>query len=128
MSVEEKRADWTAPVWGALLSLGVYLAGAAILAWAVYAGVTEDGGAALAVLGLLAAFLGGVRGQGKGGGLPNALASAGLFALVLAAAGLACWRELAWRGQGGMTLLCILAGGLLAALLRGRKKKKRRFR
>ena len=128
-NTEEMRSHWTAPVKGALVSLGIYLAGTSVLAWAAWAGVLSEGGAPLAAIGFLAAFLGGVWGRGRNGSARNALVSSFLFALILSAVGLAWQRELAWRGGGGMILLSILAGGALASLLRRRRgrKKNRRF-
>lgn len=125
---ERQAQSWTAPVRGAAVSLGTYLLGTAALAWFVTTGAMgEDGaGAALMVLAAVSALLGGLWAADRSAKIPNAVAVAALFALVLAAAGLACWRQI---GSGGGVLLgCIAGGGVLAELLKGRRGKGKKAR
>ena len=60
------------------------------------------------------------------GSLPGAVAGTGIFLLVLAAAALLCWEEIAWLGRGGVLLACGALGGLLAGLLGGKPGRKGR--
>ena len=92
---------WLALVQGLLLSLGVYLAAAALA------------GAALC----------GAR--SPWGRFPGAAASTGAFLAVIAAVGLSCWEEPTLLGRGGILLLCGAAGGLLAGGI-GRRRPRRK--
>ena len=96
-------------------------------------GTVPEGSAfpVLAALALAAALGGGIltARRTRWGTLPSALSSAGLFAALTAAAGALCWREeIQWLGRGGILLLCVLAGGVLAGVLAGRRPRRRRKR
>lgn len=125
-----QAAPWTSFVKGGALALGVYLAGLLLLALLLIKGTLPEGSAFPAVAGLcvLAVFCGGVVSarQSPWGTLPAALACAALFAVALAGVGTAFWQGITWTGRGGVLLLCVLAGGVLAGLLGGRKKRKRK--
>ena len=61
--------------------------------------------------------------------LPAALLVSAAFAGILVLVGLAVWERINWTGQGGVLLLCVLAGGLSAGVLgsrRGRRVKRKR--
>lgn len=117
---------------GLFLSLGIYLLGQLLVTLLVVKGILEEKGMfpAVAVLCLLAALAGGFLCTRRPvwGALPSAMLCAALFAAVLAAVGILCWEEgISWTGQGGILMLCALAGGLLAGLLgSGHRKKKHR--
>ena len=124
-----------APVWavflqGSLLALGVYAAGILLLTLLLVKGAVPEGSAfpVLAALCLLASLGGGlaVARRTPLGTLPAALLNTLIFAMVLAAAGMSCWKGISWIGQGGVLLLCALAGGLLAGLIGGRRKRRRK--
>ena len=113
---------------GVLTALVLYLGGTALLALLVVRGNVPEGAAfpVLAVLCGLAALCGGIL---VGPVLPpmtGALAVAACFGGVLLAVGAACWRGIAWMGHGGILLVCALAGGLLARLLSGSRRGRRR--
>lgn len=119
---------------GVLLSLGIYLLGQLLVTLLVVKGALGEEGMfpAVAALCLLAALAGGFlcARQPVWGPLPSAMMCAVLFAGVLAAMGILCWGEgITWLGQGGILMLCALAGGLLGGLLGGghRKKKRRKI-
>ena len=115
---------------GSLLSLGVYLAGMMLLALLLIQGAVPESSAfpVTAALCLLAALGGGFLTSRRTpwGTLPSALLNTLLFAAVLVAVGAACWRGISWAGQGGILLLCALAGGLLAGVLGGRRRRRKR--
>lgn len=123
----KKLAAWQGFLAGGLLSLGVYLLGLLFLALLLVKGALSEGGsfpmvAALCVLACLAGGLLTVRlTHWRAGGVLTAAA----FLCVLLLAGLGFWEEITWLGQGGVLLLCGLAGGLLAGVA-GPKKRRRR--
>jgi len=121
----------SSPLWAVLLqgvatALGIYLLGAALLALALVRGAVPESGAfgVTAALCLLAALGGGltVARRTPWGTLPAALVNTGLFAFVLTAVSYGCWQGI--TGQGWVLLLCALAGGVLSALVSGRRKKR----
>lgn len=128
----------TVPVWrvfleGALVTLGVYVGGVALLALLVVKGAVPEDSAfpVLAALCALAAVSGGLPAAKRSpwGTLPSALLNTAIFAAVLATVGLLCWEEgVAWNGRGGILLLCALAGGVLAGVLGGRRPARRKKR
>ena len=117
---------------GLLLSFGIYLLGQLLVTLLVVKGALREEGMfpAVAALCLLSALAGGFLCARRPvwGPLPSAMMCAVLFAGILAAMGILCWGEgITWLGQGGILILCALAGGLLAGLSgRGHRKKKRR--
>ena len=133
--MEKGKGKKKAPVWkvflqGSLLALGVYLTGAALQALLLVKGVAPES-AAFPVTGalcLLAALCGGmvVARKMPWGTLPSALMNTAVFAAVLLAIGGLCWKGITWAGQGGVLLLCALAGGVLAGVLGGRRVKRRK--
>ena len=133
MSKRKTAALWAVLAQGVGLSLGIYLAGILLLTLLLTRGTVPEGSAfpVLAALALAAALGGGIltARRTRWGTLPSALSSAGLFAALTAAAGALCWREeIAWLGQGGILLACILAGGAVAGILTGRPPRRRRKR
>ena len=62
------------------------------------------------------------------GTLPNALIGSGGFGLILLVIGFFSWDGITWMGHGGILLLCVLLGGILAGLFSNRtgKRQKRR--
>ena len=123
-------AVWVVLVQGSLLTLGVYLAGLLLLTLLLVQGVVPEGSLfpVTAALCLLAALGGGflTARRTPWGTLPSALLNTAIFAAVLIAMGAACWRGIVWAGQGGILLLCALAGGLLAGVLSGSRKRRRK--
>jgi len=124
---KQQTAVWMVFLQGLLAALGIYLAGQLLLALLLVKGTLPEGAAFPAVAALCAAAVacGGlltVR-RSPWGTLPAGLLTAGLFAGVLLVVGLSCWESVTWMGHGGILLLCALAGGLLAGLLGGRRKR-----
>ncbi len=123
----KKLAVWQGFLAGGLLSLGVYLLGLMFLALLMVKGTLSEGGsfpmvAALCIVATLAGGLLTVRlTLRRAGGVLTAV----MFLSVLLLAGLGFWEEIAWLGQGGVLLLCGLAGGLLAGVA-GPKNRRRR--
>lgn len=114
---------------GTIVSVGVYLAGVALLALLAVKGVVPERASfpAVAVLCLLGALCGGgvTARRTPWGPLPAALLNTVLFTAVLLVVGLACWSD--GIGSGGMILLlCALGGGLAAGLLGGRRGRRRK--
>lgn len=127
---QRQAAPWMAFLKGGALALGVYLAGLLFLALLLVRGTLPEGSAfpVVAALCVLAVFCGGLTAarQSPWGTLSAGLLCAALFAAVLAAVGTAFWQGITWTGHGGALLLCALAGGVLAGLLGGRRKKRRK--
>lgn len=127
---QKPAAPWMVFLRGGAAALGVYLAGLLLLALLLVRGTLPEKSAfpAVAVLCAAAVFCGGMTAARRSpwGTLPAGLACAALFAAVLAAVGTAFWQGITWTGRGGILLLCALAGGLLAGLLGGRKRKRRK--
>ncbi|WP_298029748.1 hypothetical protein [uncultured Dysosmobacter sp.] len=125
-----KKRKETGPLLGTALALGVYLLGLLALAWLLVRGTLPESAAFPAVAGLCAAatFSGGLVSARRMniGTLPAALLPVGCFILVLLAVGFGVWQNVAYTGRSGGLLLCALAGGLLAGLLGGRRKRKPR--
>lgn len=65
------------------------------------------------------------------GTLPSAMLVAGGFAAILLLLGLSLYDGIAWRGEGGVLLITVLASGVLSGLAGSRaakrKKKKQSF-
>lgn len=123
----KKLAVWQGFLAGGLLSLGVYLLGLMFLALLMVKGTLSEGGSfsMVAALCIVAALAGGLLTVRltlrRAGGVLTAV----MFLSVLLLAGLGFWEEIAWLGQGGVLLLCGLAGGLLAGIA-GPKNRRRR--
>lgn len=126
----QQAAPWAAFAQGGLLALGVYLLGLLLLALLLVKGTVPERSAfpAVAVLCVLAVLCGGLVAARRSpwGTLPAALLCAVLFAAVLAAVGTGFWQGITWTGRGGILLLCALGGGVLAGLLGGRRRGKRK--
>lgn len=125
-------AVWMVYLQGVLLGAGCYLAGILLLALLVVKGIVPASAAfpLTAALCLLASAGGGlltVR-RGPWGPLPSALLNAALFAALLILLGMSFWQRITWNGRGGILLLCILAGGILAGFLGGRRPRRRKRR
>lgn len=127
---QQAAAPWMGFLQGGLLALGVYLLGLLLLALLMVKGTLPERGAfpAVAVLCAAAVFCGGMAAARRSpwGTLSAGLLCAALFAVVLAAVGTAFWQGITWTGHGGILLLCALGGGVLAGLLGGRKRGKRK--
>jgi hypothetical protein len=130
MGNKKKAPAWTVFLKGGGLSLSVYLGGILLLAALMTKGTAPEGVGfpVTAALCLLAVLSGGVvvsRGA-PWGPLPATLLHATLFALILLGVGLSFWQGVSWTGHGGILLLCVLAGGVLAGLLGGRHRRRRK--
>lgn len=123
----KKVAAWQGCLAGGLLSLGVYLLGLLLLSMLLVKGTVPEGGGfpMVAVLCALSALAGGVLAVRLTRRKESGLLTAAIFLLVLVLAGLGLWEEITWLGQGGVLLLCALAGGLLAGAA-GPKTRRRR--
>lgn len=123
----KKAAVWQGCLAGGLLSLGVYLLGLLLLSMLLVKGTLPEGGGfpMVAVLCALSALAGGVLAVRLTRRKEGGLFTAAIFLLVLILAGLGFWEEITWLGQGGVLLLCALAGGLLAGAA-GPKTRRRR--
>lgn len=124
---KQQTAVWMVFLRGLLAALGIYLAGQLLLALLLVKGTLPEGSAfpVVAALCVAAVTCGGlltVR-RSPWGTLPAGLLTAGLFVMALLLVGLSCWESVTWMGHGGILLLCALAGGLLAGLLGGRRKR-----
>ncbi len=124
---QSKLPEGGALVRGAVLAVGVWLGGVLALAGGIALGLPMEGFLSLAVLTAMASFAGGCY-AARGGGFSGALGASAVFALSLAAAGLALWQRVAWNGHGGLLLLWAAGGGILAGLLGTPRKKRSRRR
>lgn len=124
----KKLAVWQGFLAGVLLSLGTYLLGLLCLALLLVKGVLPEGGSfpMVAVLSVLAALAGGMLTVRLTRRRAGGVLTAALFLSVLLLAGLGFWEEIAWLGQGGILLLCGLAGGLLAGAAAPQKRRRRK--
>lgn len=124
----KKLAVWQGFLAGVLLSLGTYLLGLLCLALLLVKGVLPEGGSfpMVAVLSVLAALAGGMLTVRLTRRRAGGVLTAALFLSVLLLAGLGFWEEIAWLGQGGILLLCGLAGGLLASTAAPQKRRRRK--
>ncbi len=117
---------------GTLAALGIYLLFQLLLALLLVKGVLPETSMfpSVAAACVLAAFTGGLVTAGRipWGTLAGGMLCACGFGAVLVLVGLGFWEGVTWTGRGGILLLCVLAGGVLAGLLgskRGRRVKKR---
>lgn len=125
-----KKTTWGLKlVEGILLSLGIYLAAAALTALLAVQAVMPETWIfpCLGVGSCLAAWAGGIfcRRESPWGHFPGAMACVGGFLLVLTVVALLCWEEIAWLGRGGALLVCGGIGGLLSGLVGGRKSRRK---
>ena len=100
---------------GVLVSLGIYLLAAVVLALLAVKGAVPEGSLfpVLAVCCGVCALAGGMTCARRvpWGVLPGAMAAAAGFAAVLAAVGLLCWTDgVTWTGRGGILLACLFFG------------------
>ena len=127
---KKQTAPWLVLLESVGLALGVYLGGLALLAALAVRGGVGEGAVfpVLAALCLGASLGGGLLSARRlpWGTLPSALLAAGCFAGVLALVGFCGWDGLALAGRGGVLLLCAVGGGLLAGILGGRRKGRRK--
>ena len=118
---------WKNLLWETLAVLVLYMLGAALLAFLTVRGVIPETGvfSALAVLCGLLSFL--AAGYGvrvlPWGGPPRALVPSLVFSGSLVIIGVAFWHGIAWTGNGGVLILCVLGAGGLAVLAGGRRRK-----
>lgn len=123
----KKLAVWQGFLAGGLLSLGVYLLGLLFLTLLLVRGTLSEGGSfsMVAVLCVLSTLAGGLMTVRLTRWRPGGVLTAAVFLSVLLLAGLGVWENISWLGQGGVLLLCGLAGGLLAGAV-GPKGRRRR--
>lgn len=132
MERKKTRPAWQAPVWGAALAAVVYLGTMALAALILVRGALPQDRAVLlaGACCALAAAAGGMTAVRRGSWPPlwAALAAAGLFALVLTAAG-SVWTALqgeSWSWAGLAPVPWALAGGIAGALTGRRRRSRRR--
>lgn len=124
----KKPAVWQGVLAGWLLALGTDLLGLLGLTLLLVKGVLPEGGGfpMVAVLCALAALAGGMLTVRLTRRRAGGVLTAALFLSVLLLAGLGFWEEIAWVGQGGVLLLCGLAGGLLSGAAVPAKRRRRK--
>lgn len=123
----KKVTAWQGVLAGGLVSLGVYLLGLLLVTLLLVRGTLPEGGSfpAAAVLCALSVLAGGALAVRLTRRRESGLLTAAIFLLALVLAGLGFWEEITWLGQGGVLLLCALAGGVLAGAA-GPKTRRRR--
>lgn len=127
---KKQEAVWMVLLRGCLLSLGGYLAGLLLLAFLMVKGSIPENAAfpITAALCMLAVLLGGLSAIRK---TPwSTLSSGFMYAMVFMAAliviGFACWQEIVLGSHGWILLLSVLIGGILAGVLGGGRRKRRK--
>ena len=127
---KKQPAVWLVLVQACGLAMGIYLAGVLLLDLLAVRGEMPDVAAfsMMAALCLMAALAGGLTAVRRmpWGTLPSALLVAACFGAVLLLVGLSCWDSITWGGRGGVLLACVLAGGTLAGVLGGGRKRRRK--
>ena len=127
---KKKPAGWMVLAQGCGVSLCVELCGVLLLALLVVRGRVPESGVfpMAAVLCLGSALVGGLWAAPRTpwGTLPSALLTAACFGGCLLLAGLLGWDGISWAGGGGVLLGCVFAGGILAGLLGGGRRGRRR--
>ena len=127
---KKKPAGWMVVAQGCGVSLGVELCGVLLLALLAVRGYVPESGVlpVAAALCLGSALAGGLWAAPRTpwGTLPSALLTAGSFGGCLLLAGLFGWDGIRWAGGGGVLLGCVFAGGVLAGLLGGGRRGRRR--
>ena len=131
---KEKRkrpAVWVVLLQGSMTALWIYLAGLFLVALFLVKGILPEGVMVPAAAGLcvVASLMGGLLVSGKTtmGTLPASVLNALIFSGILVLAGMACWHQISWNGNGGILMVCAMTGGMLAGVLArpGKRKKKR---
>lgn len=125
---KRKQTAWGVFLRGELIALGVYLLGVMLLALLVTRGLLPEQGmypmvAAMCLLASMTAGLLTVR-KSSFGHLGAGVLSALIFVAILLLIGACVWQEIAWTGKGGALLLCALCGGILSAMMGGKKRRK----
>lgn len=129
---KKQPAAWVAFAGGTAISFGLYLLVQLLLALLMVKAVLPEQyafGAVAAACGL-SALLGSFfcAKRSSLGKLASSLISAAGFAALLIAGGFLFWEGITWAGKGGVLLLTVLIGGVLAGLLsskRGRRLKRK---
>ena len=129
---KKQPAAWVVFAEGTAMSFAVYLLIQLLLALLMVKAVLPERyafGAVAAACGL-SALLGGCfcARRSSLGKLAGSLISAAGFAALLIAGGFLFWEGISWTGKGGVLLLTVLIGGVLAGLLsskRGRRVKRK---
>ena len=121
-----KKAESVPLVRGVLMSAGIFLCGMILLSAGIFSGAahTDEMFPAMAAVTFIAAFAGAfstVR-RTSHGTLAAALLTGGISALILIGCALAVCDRIAWTGNAGILLLCILAG---STAQRGSRRNKR---
>ena len=128
----KKTAGWSMFGKGILGSGAVYLAEILLFALLLVKGIVlvERVDALLAVGGAVAAFLGSVVAVRTKAMVPMlaCLLQSALFAMLLLLSGCLLWDGLVWGKSQLWLLLCVMIGGLLPGVMRGRGGKRRRWK
>ncbi|MCI8398242.1 MAG: DUF3792 family protein [Oscillibacter sp.] len=125
----KQAAPWQGFLMGGAACLGLYLAGLLLAALLMTKGTVSEASRfpLAAVLCVLAALCGGLLAIKQSALRAGGIVTGVSFAAVLVIVGLACWKDgIAWAGHGGILLLCALGGGILAGLLSGKGRGKRK--
>lgn len=114
---------------GTLFSFAVYVLGLMAIAMLGTSGRFPESNFAQVIF--LLAFLSSLSGSflcvrraSGNNAITAALVCTGVFALLLVTVGMAFWDGISWTGQGGGTLLFVLAGGISAIFLRKRRSSR----
>lgn len=127
----KRQAVWVVFLQGSMTALWIYLVGIFLVALFLVKGVLPEGMMLPVTAGLcmVASLVGGllVSGNTTMGTLSASVLNALVFSGILVLAGMACWHQISWNGNGGILMVCAMAGGVLAGVLArpGRRKKKR---
>lgn len=115
---------------GTVIALVIHLGAQMLLAAMTVHGILPEHlvFSAQAVICAAASIVGGLytAAHSSWGSLPSTLATAGLFAVVLLLLGLSIFNTVNWSGHGGVLLLAILGGAVLAGLLGSRRTSHRK--
>lgn len=127
---KERKKNWTVLLFGDAVAVGLYLLGLLLAALLLVKGHVPET-AILPITGFWCGFavlcgaLTAVR-RSPWGTLTGGLAAAVVFIFFLLVVGMSFWQEITWTGQGGIVMLCALAGGIMAGLMGGRKQKRKK--
>jgi putative membrane protein (TIGR04086 family) len=132
----KQTAVWMVFLQGIALASVIYLGAVLLAALLAVKGALPERNVfpVIAAACVLAAMAGGLRCVWSSpiGRLPSGLLCSAGFGVALLGVGLLCWEGgVTWTGRGGILLLCVLAGGVLAGLLggkRGRRVKRKMTR
>ena len=122
----KKSSSYNVFARGVVTALGIYVLGIFLLALFILKGILPETSSTIAIgiLALLAAMCSVIIVIKKATmeKLPAALITIFIFAGILTLVGLSFGR-IAWAGQGGIILLCVLGGGIMGLCV-GQKKRR----